>query len=131
MDACRANHVETAMYLLDHYKANLGKEDVLGRQAIHHAAQAGALLTLEWIISRGADVNKRSNASGTTPLHYAAKEGQAGAVSLLLMRGALPAVQDSKGRRALDLARTARDSAEAVSLLTQAEDICYSAAMAT
>lgn len=54
-------------------QASLDAEDVLGRQAIHHAAQAGALGTLECIILEGADVNRQASVNYITPLHYAAK----------------------------------------------------------
>lgn len=67
----------TDFYLYDP-QASLDTEDVLGRQAIHHAAQAGALGTLECIILEGADVNQPASVNCITPLHYAAKvrEGQ-------------------------------------------------------
>lgn len=99
-------------------------EDVLGRHAIHHAAQAGALRALECLIRLGADVNKLASVNNIAPLHYAAKaggglgggreggghtgltcsgywalqEGQAGAISLLLQHGADPTVRDKRGR---------------------------------
>ena len=67
----------TDFYLYDP-QAGLDTGDVLGRQAIHHAAQAGALGTLECIILEGADVNQPASVNCITPLHYAAKvrEGQ-------------------------------------------------------
>jgi len=62
----------TDFYLYDP-QASLDTEDVLGRQAIHHAAQAGALGTLECIILEGADVNQPASVNCITPLHYATK----------------------------------------------------------
>ena len=38
---------------------NLGTGDVLGQQAVQHAAQAGALGTLECIFGRGVATRKK------------------------------------------------------------------------
>ena len=73
MDAARSDHVPSLEFLLHVYGASLGAEDELGRQATHHAAQSGAVRTLEYLIKGGADVNKRAGVNSITPLHYAAK----------------------------------------------------------
>ena len=54
-------------------QASLYAEDILGRQAIHHAAQGGATNTLEYVIQEGANVNKLASVNNISPLHYAAK----------------------------------------------------------
>ena len=59
-------------------KANLDAEDILGRKAIHHASQAGAVGSLRCIITAGADVNQPASINNITPLHYAAKVMQIG-----------------------------------------------------
>ena len=73
MDAARGNHVTTMAYLLDTCQAGLTRVDVLGRQALHHAAQAGAGEAIEWLVATGADVNQGASVNCITPLHYAAK----------------------------------------------------------
>ena len=100
MDAVRGDHVTTTEFLLYKcgvsqymcilsdclmsvlfnyhtflffFKASLDAEDILGRKAIHHAAQAGALGSLRCIIGAGADVNQPASVNNITPLHYAAK----------------------------------------------------------
>ena len=73
MDAARGNHAPSVEFLLHEFGASLGVEDSLGRQAIHHAAQFGALKSLEFLVANGADVNKKASINSITPLHYAAK----------------------------------------------------------
>ncbi len=76
MDSARNNNAQTATFLLDSYSARVDLTDSLGRQAIHHAAQAGATDTLQCLVERGADVNKKASINDITPLHYAAKVSQ-------------------------------------------------------
>ena len=73
MDAAQGDHVPCLEFLLRSFGASLGAEDGLGRQAIHHAAQAGALGALQFLLENGADVNKTASINSITPLHYAAK----------------------------------------------------------
>jgi ankyrin repeat protein len=73
MDAARGDHVPCLEFLLRTCGASLGAEDGLGRQAVHHAAQAGALGTLQFLLENGAEVNKTASVNSITPLHYAAK----------------------------------------------------------
>ena len=48
-------------------------EDALGRQALHHASQAGASVATQLLITEGASVNAKATETGLTALHYAAK----------------------------------------------------------
>ena len=48
-------------------------EDSQGRQALHHASQAGATDAIQLLLSEGADVNALASVTGLTALHYAAK----------------------------------------------------------
>ena len=48
-------------------------EDALGRQALHHASQAGASAATQLLITEGASVNAKATETGLTALHYAAK----------------------------------------------------------
>lgn len=73
MDAARGNHVAVMAYLVEACRADLEKADILGRQALHHAAQAGAGEAVEWLIERGSEVNQGASVNAITPLHYAAK----------------------------------------------------------
>ena len=60
-------------YLLDEYGADLAVADVLGRRALHHAAQGGAGEAIRCLVTRGAEVNQGVSVNAITPLHYAAK----------------------------------------------------------
>ena len=73
MDAARGNHVGVVEYLLDEYGADAAASDVLGRRALHHAAQAGAGEAIECLLARGSEVNQGVSVNAITPLHYAAK----------------------------------------------------------
>lgn len=78
MDAARGNHVPLMVYLLDTCQAGLAGMDVLGRQALHHAAQGGAGEAIQCLAGRGAGVNDSASINSLTPLHYAAKLGRPG-----------------------------------------------------
>lgn len=75
MDAARGDHVPCLEFLVRCYGTPLliGAEDGLGRRGIHHAAQAGALGALRFLLENGAEVNRTASVNSITPLHYAAK----------------------------------------------------------
>ncbi len=55
-------------------QADIGAKDTLGREALHHGAQAGSETVLSYVLENlSIDVNKPTDVSMTTPLHYAAK----------------------------------------------------------
>jgi ankyrin repeat protein len=108
MDAVRANQVLAAQFLLDNYKVDPSDRDILGRTALHHGAQAGAVATVRMLLTLGVDVSCRGSVNDLTPLHYAAKEGQSEVAKCLLEHGASPQAVDSRGRTPLDIATAAR-----------------------
>ena len=65
-------------YLLEVWKVDLKAEDILGRRALHHAAQAGAEDAIECLIKAGGEINKGVSVNSITPLHYAAKVSKKG-----------------------------------------------------
>ena len=67
-----------------------------------HTRQIGSVAAL---LDGGADIN-RAGGDGFTPLMMAAGYGYTNIVELLLRRGADPAITDSHGATALDLALT-------------------------
>ncbi len=73
MDSARGKNSDATSFLLECYGARIDMVDNLERQAIHHAAQAGATNSLKCLIEHGADVNKKASINAITPLHYAAK----------------------------------------------------------
>lgn len=66
--------------------ADINKENTAGEQALLHAVWKGHRAAAEWLLQRGATVNRP--ALRWTPLHYAAFSGNQDLVSLLLEKGA-------------------------------------------
>jgi len=70
---------------------------------------------LEWILDHRGSVHDRDNLGGT-PVHDAAEQGQAVALSTLIRWGVDVTVEDYEGLRPLDLARD-NDHTECAQLL--------------
>lgn len=68
-----------------------------GSTALYEAALKGDSGIAALLLSRGANVNQREDASGTTPLYAAAAFGRREAVSLLLLWGADPNLVSKDG----------------------------------
>ncbi|MCE9545747.1 MAG: ankyrin repeat domain-containing protein [Planctomycetia bacterium] len=68
-----------------------------------HAAGYGDLESVEFLVSRGAAIDRPAN-GGITPLMSAAFWGHASVVRVLLERGATPTLRDESGRSAADYA---------------------------
>jgi len=88
--------------------------DVLGRTAVHVAAAASQLDTLDLLLKAGSQ--QHGDRRGITPLHRAAEEGHLEAAQMLLMAKASPNIQGADGRTALHAATTA-EQREVVELL--------------
>lgn len=72
---------------------------------LHASVRAPNLETSLRLLSQGADPNYYHDEKGSTPLHMAAKSGQAMQVELLLVFGADILAPDSNQQTAIDLAR--------------------------
>jgi hypothetical protein len=72
-----------------------------------HAGWGGHPEAIQFLIDRGADVNK-SNSFGMTALMFAAYSGNDEAIELLLRRGADVNVSDENGNTALSYAKQKR-----------------------
>eukprot|EP00794_Sanderia_malayensis_P014121 gene14121-15597_t len=77
--------------------ANLSKQ-------LYSSARTGNLETSLRLLSYGAQPNFHNSETGNSPLHAAAKAGQATQVELLIVNGADPSSLDSKGRTAAEVA---------------------------
>ena len=71
---------------------------------LHQAAAQGDQATARLLIDRGDNVNEK-NVSGWTPLMTAAFAGNVRITTMLLEHGADPALTNTAGQTALDLAR--------------------------
>ena len=68
------------------------------------AAAYGKLGPVEYLISKGADINAKAKITGLTPLHIAALNGHREVVELLLRSGANAGALSAAGETALQLA---------------------------
>ncbi|WP_259349134.1 ankyrin repeat domain-containing protein [Wolbachia pipientis] len=62
-------------------------KDNLGQTPLHHASYNGNLRVVEYLISKGADINVRSE-NDWVPLHYAPRSGVLAVVKHLISKGA-------------------------------------------
>lgn len=87
---------------LEAHQIDLNFMDDVGQTLLNWASAFGTAEMVEYLASRGADVNKGLRSSS---LHYAACFGRASVVKLLLSYGANPDLRDEEGKTALDKAR--------------------------
>ncbi|KAG8184302.1 hypothetical protein JTE90_008987 [Oedothorax gibbosus] len=87
--ACENGHTDVADLLLQAY-AKLEHESEGGRTPLMKAARAGHLCTVQFLISKGSNVNKQTTNNDHTPLSLACAGGHITVVELLLAHGADP-----------------------------------------
>ena len=103
MDAVRGGHLQVMEYLSQIHPESIYTQDSLLCNCLHIASHSGHQLLVENLISlHGMNVNDDS--SPTSPLHWAAKEGQVEVVELLLKLGANRKKRDHCRRTPLALA---------------------------
>lgn len=115
----KGEHPEKIQALLE-LGADVNVRDYKGKTALHRAATAGFLGSMEVLLEHGADIDA-ADEKGETPLFDAVRAGRAAAVSLLLERGADPAAANDKGGTPVALAKRTRkrDAAEIAILLAR------------
>lgn len=119
LKAQQDRHFDLAMHLV---RGEIAKADSLMRK--HNLDINGRLIiegmpmvaapvlgknaaALNWVLDKGADVNRASLDDGYTALMFAANQGSAELVDILLARGASKTIRDSRGSTAADYARKA------------------------
>lgn len=99
--------VETGTRSLLQYYANPGARDFNQATPLHYAAQSYCRFSdsavIRLLVEAKADVNVEDN-SGSTPLHWAAKIGNAESVQELLHAGVDPNIVDNQGTTAMQVA---------------------------
>jgi len=81
------------------------RDDILGAQPLHVAAEKGAVEVIKYLARKGVDLDAGDGA-GDTALHLAAVKSNLACVSALLDAGANPTRQDSSGDQPLHWAAT-------------------------
>lgn len=115
----KGEHPEKIQALLD-LGADVNIRDYKGKTALHRAATAGFLGSMEVLLDHGAEIDA-TDEKGETPLFDAVRAGRVAAVSLLLARGADPAATNDKGGTPVTAAKRMRkgDAAEIAALLAR------------
>uniref|UniRef100_A0A5B7BTU0 Putative ankyrin-1 n=1 Tax=Davidia involucrata TaxID=16924 RepID=A0A5B7BTU0_DAVIN len=114
--AARQGHTATAKYLIE-CGANIAIPSELGTTALHHSAGIRDIELLEFLLSKGVDVDSQSDAG--TPLIWAAGHGQQDAVKVLLDHHADPNAETDDNITPL-LSSVAAGSLACLELLIQA-----------
>lgn len=121
LDAASNGNVETVINTLDYIEDVNLVMDQKGNNPLHLASKNGnhehytAIVNL--LIEKGADINATNN-FGSTPLHWASKEGHSEVVNLLINKRANIHIVDSSGNTPLHLASLV-GHAEVVNLLIE------------
>ncbi|GLH12720.1 Poly [ADP-ribose] polymerase tankyrase, partial [Gryllus bimaculatus] len=102
MTAAINGHTKVVQILLT-YGADITKEDICGRQAIHFGISAKCIEITKFLLQRKADPNAVDK-KGRTPLMEAAQKGDAQSIELLLQHGADINLRDNDHRTALHYA---------------------------
>ncbi|MDE2219254.1 MAG: ankyrin repeat domain-containing protein, partial [Gammaproteobacteria bacterium] len=89
--------------------------DAFGATLLAHAAEAGALPAVQYLLDGGSDVN-RADSFGVTPLMHAAELADPQVLALLLTRGAAVNAADHQRRTALFYAARADRAANVAAL---------------
>lgn len=98
----RIKDTEALIEALETSPVDLNFMDDVGQTLLNWAAAFGTAEMVEYLATKGADVNKGQRSSS---LHYAACFGRSNVVKILLRHGANPDLRDEEGKTALDKAR--------------------------
>lgn len=102
----KGEHPEKIQALLE-LGADVNVRDYKGKTALHRAATAGFIASMETLLAHGADT-EAADKRGETPLFDAIRAGRVEAVALLLERGADSEAKNAKGVAILSLAKRMR-----------------------
>ena len=89
--------IDVAKWLIDTGKSHLAETDKSGGTAIHAAAFSGSAELIDYIVSKGFDINAASADNFTTPLMYAAWNSRPAAVRHILELGGDHTLRNSDG----------------------------------
>lgn len=108
--------IETApihdiVYALKARGVDLNRYDISGATPLHECSARNLALSIQTLVTAGADVNAKHGRSGLTPLQLACSNAEPNAetVRSLLDKGACPNWKDTNKRTAFDLVLHARE----------------------
>jgi hypothetical protein len=93
--------------------ASVNAANAVGRTALHIAANGGHLSCVQYLLSKGADINLADSRLRMTALHLSAAAGNEKIVTCLIENGADITLLDSKGRTALQVCCSIKQCEEA------------------
>jgi hypothetical protein len=93
--------------------ASVNAANAVGRTALHIAANGGHLSCVQYLLSKGADINLADSRLRITALHLSAAAGNEKIVTCLIENGADITLLDSKGRTALQVCCSIKQCEEA------------------
>ena len=117
-------HIPAAEGDLDKVRAEIeggrtvDSKDIAGQTALMYAAETGRMQVLEYLVSKGADVNAKSGNLHNTSLMYAAAANRLEAIEFLIARGANVDAVNSWKQSALIFAAY-KGNADAIKLLLE------------
>ena len=106
IDCIRSKDTDALVEAVESGQVEVNFMDDVGQTLLNWASAFGTQEMVEFLCSKGADVNKGQRSSS---LHYAACFGRPGIGRVLLRHGANPDLRDEDGKTALDKARERND----------------------
>ena len=130
IDCIRSKDTDALIEAVESGQVEVNFMDDVGQTLLNWASAFGTQEMVEYLCSKGADVNKGQRSSS---LHYAACFGRPAIGKVLLRNGANPDLRDEDGKTPLDKARERNDEGhrEVASLLQSPGDWMVSGASAS
>lgn len=100
--AAKLNDVQEMEELLN-AGAKIEQQYLLYGTALHTAAENGSVDAIIFLVTKGADINKKAGNSGFTPLHRTVGRWNIKAAETLLILGANPNILDDQQRSVQDI----------------------------
>jgi len=106
IDRIRSKDANALIELMENGNYDVNFMDDVGQTLLNWASAFGTLAMVEYLIKKGADVNRGQRSSS---LHYTACFGRPAITKALLRTGANPDLRDEDGKTPLDRAREKND----------------------
>lgn len=101
--SAQGNQISAMVYFNEFHKYSYSCFDNANSTPLHWAAYSGSSEALDFLLSRGVNINLQDN-DGSTPLHLAVLTERHKIVSKLIKQGANYHFKDSNGKKPIDIA---------------------------